>query len=225
MSLKHFLKDRVCWLPGLIAFLLPLNVTADEAAKKYFDQQVAPLLAQRCLECHNGFDLKGKLDLSSRQGAFRGGENGTAIHADQPLKSLLWDRVSKKEMPPEKPLLASEQKILEKWLQQGAHWGTSPINVFRFTTEKRAGYDWWALQPLKNAVVPEVKNKSRIRNPIDQFVLTRLEARGLGFANDADPRQLVRRLYFDFLGLPPRTGCGREVCSRSIRGCLPAAAN
>jgi len=203
MDFNSFLQGRFRWLLGLMALLVPLTGAADEAAKKYFDQQVAPLLAQRCLECHNGFDLKGKLDLSSREGALRGGENGSAIHANQPLKGLLWDRVSKQEMPPEKPLLASEQKILEKWLQQGAHWGTSPINVFRFTTEKRAGYDWWALQPLKAVAVPEVKNKSRIRNPIDHFVLSRLESRGLGFAKDADPRQLVRRLYFDFLGLPP----------------------
>ena len=203
MVLNYLFVDRIRWLPGLLVLFLPMVASADDAADKFFDQQVAPLLVRRCLECHNGFDLKGKLDLSNREGALRGGESGPAIHADRPLSSLVWDRVSKKEMPPEKPLLASEQQILKKWFQQGAHWGTNPINVFRFTTEKRAGYDWWALQPLKTVAVPKVKDNSRIRNPVDQFVLARLEARGLGFARDAAPRQLVRRVYFDFLGLPP----------------------
>jgi len=203
MGLNHFCIDKIRWLPGLLVLILPVVATADEAAKNFFDQQVAPLLVQRCLECHNGFDLKGKLDLSNHEGALRGGESGPAIQADQPLKSLVWDRVSKKEMPPEKPLLASEQQILKKWLQQGAQWGTNPINVFRFTTDKRAGYDWWALQPLKTVAVPAVKNNSRIRNPVDRFVLARLQKEGLGFSREADPRQLVRRVYFDFLGLPP----------------------
>jgi hypothetical protein len=203
MDSNHRYAGRLRWFLGLIVLLSPTVASADETAGEFFDQQVAPLLVRRCLECHNGFDLKGKLDLSNREGALRGGESGPAIHADRPTDSLVWERVSKKEMPPEKPLLASEQKILKKWFQQGAHWGTNPINLFRFTTEKRAGYDWWALQPLKTVAVPKVKDNSRIRNPVDQFVLARLEARGLGFARDADPRQLVRRVYFDFLGLPP----------------------
>ena len=179
------------------------GAAADESTDKFFDQQVAPLLARRCLHCHNGFDLKGKLDLSSREGVLRGGESGPAIHVGRPTDSLVWKRISEKEMPPEKPLSEAEQQVFSKWFQQGAQWGTNPINVFRFTTDHRAGYDWWALQPLKKVAVPEVKGKSRVRNPIDQFVLARLEVQGLGFAGDADPRQLVRRLYFDFLGLPP----------------------
>ena len=194
--------DKLCWFLGLL-LLLPVVATADEAAEKFFDQQVAPLLVRRCVQCHNGFDLKGKLDLSSREGALRGGEGGPAIHTDRPVDSLIWKRIAAKEMPPEKPLPAAEREIFNKWFQQGAEWGTNPINVFRFTTDHRAGYDWWALQPLQPVVLPDVKDKTRVRNPIDQFVLARLESEGLGFANDADPRQLVRRLYFDFLGLPP----------------------
>ena len=176
---------------------------ADEAADDFFDQQVAPLLVRRCIQCHNGFDLKGKLDLSTREGAVKGGESGPSIHGDRPTDSLLWKRVSEKEMPPEKELTREELQILSKWFQQGATWGTNPINIFRFTTDNRAGYDWWALQPLAEVKPPKVKNQQRIRNPIDQFVLSRLEAQGLGFTPDAHPRELIRRVYFDFLGLPP----------------------
>ena len=204
MDLKHCYGSPVRWCMVLVAInVAAVGTIADEASDRFFDQQVAPLLIRRCIECHNGFDLKGKLDLSTREGAFKGGENGPSIHGDQPTDSLLWKRVSEKEMPPEKPLTPGELQILNKWFQQGASWGTNPINIFRFTTDVRAGYDWWALQPLAEVKPPKVDNAMRIRNPIDQFVLSRLETQGLDFAPDADPRQLIRRVYFDFLGLPP----------------------
>ena len=185
-----------CWITPVILF-------ADEASQRFFDDQVAPVLVRRCIHCHNGFDLKGKLDLSTRAAAHRGGESGAAIDPAKPANSLAWQRVVDNEMPPDEPLAAAERKILQQWFQQGAQWGAERINVFRFTTEARAGYDWWALQPLKTIVPPKVKQVGRVRNPIDQFVLARLESRGLDFAPDADPQQLIRRVYFDFLGLPP----------------------
>jgi hypothetical protein len=204
MDLKYRCGTSLGWYMVLVAILvLPVGAVADEAADRFFDQQVAPLLVRRCIQCHNGFDLKGKLDLSSREGAFKGGENGPAIHGDRPADSLLWKRVSAKEMPPEKPLAPEEVQILNKWFQQGASWGTNPINIFRVTTDDRAGYDWWSLQPLEKVKLPAVKDETRLRNPIDRFVLSQLENKGLDFAPDADPRQLIRRVYFDFLGLPP----------------------
>src|SRR5262249_62081704 len=85
----------------------------------------------------------------------------------------------------------------------GAAWDTAPIDPFRITTAKRAGYDWWALQPLANPTPPPVAEASRARNPVDLFVLNRLEARRLHFAGPADRRTLIRRLAFDLTGLPP----------------------
>ncbi|MBI3865125.1 MAG: DUF1549 domain-containing protein, partial [Planctomycetia bacterium] len=85
----------------------------------------------------------------------------------------------------------------------GAKWGTDPIDPFRFTTELRAGYDWWSLQPVKRPALPEVSHKAWVRNPIDRFVLTGLAAKGLEPSRAADKRVLIRRLSFDLLGLPP----------------------
>ncbi|HIA19206.1 MAG TPA: hypothetical protein EYN70_07280, partial [Planctomycetaceae bacterium] len=93
MDSNHRYAGRLRCFLGLIVLLSPTVVSADETAGEFFDQQVAPLLVRRCLECHNGFDLKGKLDLSNREGALRGGESGPAIHADRPTDSLVWERV------------------------------------------------------------------------------------------------------------------------------------
>ncbi|MBB74904.1 MAG: hypothetical protein CMJ75_10365 [Planctomycetaceae bacterium] len=168
-----------------------------------FDQVVAPILAIHCLECHRGPGAKGGLDLSQRDVALRGGESGPAWRPGKPLESLLWERVANGEMPPKKPLPEETREVLRKWIQDGASWGTDPIDSFRFTTESRAGVDWWSLQPLRDPRVPAVKTRDRVRNPIDAFILARLEAEQLGFAEDARPRQLIRRLYLDLIGLPP----------------------
>ena len=77
-------------------------------------------------------------------------------------------------MPPKKPLADAEKKLLKEWIDAGATWGTDPIDPFRFTTATRAGYDWWALQPIRRPSVPEIRNpKHEIRNEIDRFVLAR----------------------------------------------------
>ena len=168
-----------------------------------FAREVAPLLAARCLECHSGAEPEAKLDLSSRPSALRGGASGAAIDDDTLLDSLLWRRVQANEMPPENPLSAEEKAVLEGWLRSGATWDEGTIDRFRYTSASRAGYDWWALQPISPAPVPTVSNPEQTRGGIDRFLLARLEATGLGFAAEASPRTLVRRLYLDLIGLPP----------------------
>jgi Protein of unknown function (DUF1553)/Protein of unknown function (DUF1549)/Concanavalin A-like lectin/glucanases superfamily/Planctomycete cytochrome C len=169
-----------------------------------FDKRVAPILAGRCLECHSGPEPKGKLDLSSEKLAKAGGESGAAIVANNLDESLLWQRIAAGEMPPKHPLPAAERALLKDWIASGAKWGTDPIDPFRFTTTTRAGYDWWSLQPLVRPAVPKINNPiSKIQNPIDAFILAKLEAAGLAPSPPADARTLVRRLYFDLIGLPP----------------------
>jgi hypothetical protein len=168
------------------------------AAGPDFDREVAPLLAARCLDCHSGPKPKGKLDLARKAGA------GAVVVAGRPADSPLWQRVAAGEMPPKKPLSAAEQKLLKEWIEAGARWGADPIDPFRLTTPTRAGYDWWALQPLRRPAVPEVPTaKSQLSNPIDRFVLARLRDRGVSLAPEADRRTLVRRVTFDLTGLPP----------------------
>jgi Protein of unknown function (DUF1553)/Protein of unknown function (DUF1549)/Concanavalin A-like lectin/glucanases superfamily/Planctomycete cytochrome C len=173
-------------------------------AEPNFDRQVAPILAGRCLECHSGAEPKGKLDLSQAKGAMAGGESGPAIEPGKPATSLLWERITAGEMPPKHPLPEAEREVLKAWIAAGAKWGTDPIDRFRYTSATRAGYDWWSLQPIKRPPLPALRNPQfAIRNPIDAFILAKLEEKGLTPSPPAEPRSLIRRLYFDLTGLPP----------------------
>ncbi len=172
-------------------------------AAGHFDRAVAPLLAARCLGCHNPGDRKGGLDLTSRAAALLGGDSGAVISPGAPEESLLVHRLRAGEMPPGGALAAEEIETLANWVARGAVWGTDPIDPFLRTTEGRAGYDWWAFQPLGHVEPPEVANAAWCRNPIDAFVLAELERAGIQPAPEADRRTLIRRLSFDLVGLPP----------------------
>jgi hypothetical protein len=177
----------------------------DEAGR-WFDAKVAPLLARRCLGCHNPTLAKGKLDLSSREGFHKGGRRGPVVVAGKLADNRLWQRIDDEEMPPREPLSAPEKAILKEWLAGGARWGTSPIDPYLFSSDKHGGYDWWSLQPVRRPPLPTVKAKGWVRNDLDTFVLARLEATGLSPSPEADRRTLIRRLKFDLLGLPPSPG-------------------
>jgi len=153
--------------------------------------------------CHSGKKPKGGLDLSRRNSAFKGGESGKAILPGKPVESLLWQRIDDDEMPPKNPLSQKEKTILKKWIAEGAQWGTETIDPFRFTTEHRAGYDWWSLQPLKKPKPPEFDDHRWSRNEIDRFILAGLQSKNFSPSRPASPRVLLRRLYFDLIGLPP----------------------
>jgi hypothetical protein len=167
-----------------------------------FDTSIAPLLTERCIDCHGGSRSKGGLDLTRKASAMAG-DSGPALVPKNAAQSMLWRRIAAGEMPPKKPLPAAEKAVLKAWIEQGAVWGTDPIDPFRVTTSRRAGVDWWSLQPLKVAALPAVKQEGWVRNPIDRFVLAKLEAEGLTPSPEADPRTLVRRLHFGLTGLPP----------------------
>jgi len=178
-------------------------IRADESPAQNFDRQIAPLIAQRCLSCHSGTEPKGKLDLSIRETAMAGGESGRAIQAGRLEESLLWQHVDSDQMPPKKPLSAAEKSLIKAWISEGAQWGTEKIDPFRFTTDSRAGIDWWSLHPLRTPEPPHVENSNWSRNAIDDFVSARLHQEGLTPSPEADRRTLIRRLSFDLLGLPP----------------------
>jgi len=176
------------------------------AAEVDFDRAIAPLLAAHCLECHNPTERKGKFDLTTAAGLGKGGESGEVVVPGKPQESILWEYVRDDEMPPKKPLKAAEKALLKAWIEDGAKWGkTAALDPFAFSTDKRAGGDFWSLRPVRRPAVPPPggKNKSWVSNPIDAFVLAKLEAKNLSPAPAADPRVLIRRVYFDLIGLPP----------------------
>jgi hypothetical protein len=177
------------------------SASGDDAST--FDRSIAPILARRCLDCHSEGDPKGKLDLSRQALAFEGGESGPAIVPGKPGESLLWERVEAGEMPPKSPLDAGEKAAIRDWIASGASWGIDPIDPYQATTSRRAGRDWWSLQPVKRFELPEVSGKDWPRTPIDRFVLRKLEAEGLSPRSEADRWTLIRRLRFDLTGLPP----------------------
>jgi hypothetical protein len=184
----------------LSLLLLPTVLAAEPID---FDRQIAPLLAARCLDCHAGKEPKGELDLSSRKTALAGGQSGKVIVPGKPSESLLWNNVSDSQMPPKKPLPEKERALIKQWIESGAAWGTERIDPFRFTTEHRAGYDWWALQPVVRPAVPEVKNAWPRSNAIDSFIQAKLVEHQLSPSAPAERRALIRRLSIDLIGLPP----------------------
>ena len=161
----------------------------DSAVKVDFAREIQPLLARRCFACHGPDQAEGGLRLDSHEGAIAELESGDfAVVPNQPDKSVLLERIASEEedvrMPPEgKPLTASEQDALRRWIIAGAEWKQH-----------------WAFEPI---TAPEIPAGSSSTNPIDAFVDAKLQDAGLSRSVPASPLALVRRLYFDLIGLPP----------------------
>jgi mono/diheme cytochrome c family protein len=164
-----------------------------------FRDQVRKVLSETCVRCHNPDQRKGGLDLSRRAGAVKGGTSGTAVDEETPADSLLLQKVESGEMPPKGRLTAPQVEAIRGWVASGAPYAEEPVSP------PRAGRDWWSLQPVRRPTVPSVgpESRDRVRNPIDAFVIARLEQNKLGLAPEADRATLIRRLSFDLLGLPP----------------------
>ncbi len=137
---------------ALTSFGLADDATSFSAGE--FERDVAPILVRNCLECHRGPEPSGGLDLSSRQSMAAGGESGPAVDADDPKDSLLWRKVSDGEMPPESELPAIERSQLLRWIEAGAPRNDRTLDLYERSTSKRAGYDWWSLQPIVDPPVP-----------------------------------------------------------------------
>ncbi len=176
----------------------------DDTPKVFFQRQVEPVLVARCLECH-GSEPEGGLDLRTRASALAGGESGVAIVPGKPDESWLLARVADGEMPPDKPLSAEQIAGLRRWIEQDAYYPDAPLDPFARTTERRAGHDWWSLQPPATVRPPKAAAIApRWRShPIDRFVYAGLTQQGLTPSGRADRRSLIRRVTYDLTGLPP----------------------
>lgn len=193
---------------ALIAWLVftPLLNAAPTDGKVVFEEHIRPIFKAYCFECHGeGPKLRGSLDLRLRRLIAEGGDSGPGIVPRERAKSLLFQRVRSAEMPPGKKKLNKEEiELLGRWIDAGAVTsGAEPekiANGFYITPEDRA---FWSFQPIRRIEPPPVQHKNLVRNPIDAFLLQKLEAKGLTFSAAADRRTLIRRAYFDLLGLPP----------------------
>lgn len=198
--------------PRWLQFLLPLApvlcLGADGAA--FFESKVRPILVERCYECHSmETKTKGGLALDSRSGWEKGGDTGPAIVPGQPADSLLIKAISYTDpdltMPPKKRLSADEVAVLTEWVKLGAPDPRTEVatakKITAMTLEEARSY--WAFQPIGKVAPPSISNAEWSRNDLDRFVAARLEREGLQPNRRADPRTLVRRLYFNLVGLPP----------------------
>lgn len=181
------------------------------AAKAGFESSFGSIAVRRCLECHNPSDAKGGLDLTRRDTLHKGGDSGAAIAPGKPEESYLIERVREGSMPPKdhgRPLSNDETKRLAAWVAAGAKWPKGRVlSQFDFTTDRRAGRDWWSLEPVRHSDPPIVDVRENdgaiVRTPVDAFILRRLNDAGLSPAPPADRATLLRRATFDLLGLPP----------------------
>lgn len=168
-----------------------------------FTQTVGSLFKMKCVSCHQGKTAAGGLDLTQEATAVHGGVHGPVWMPGNPDKSRLFQRISARQMPPNMPLAESEIAAVRTWIASGAVWPKGVTLNAAMQPGKRAGLDWWSLQKLALPAPPKVKNSVWVRNPIDAFVLAKLEAKGLRPSPPADRETLLRRVTFDLLGVPP----------------------
>ncbi len=200
---------RIAGTWAAIALTVPLSASQAADTGPRFEQSIAPIFNNQCLECHNATEKAGGLDLTTRAGLMAGGNSGEAVISGNADESLLIQRVVDGEMPPKKqgkprPLSGKDVEQLRKWIIGGVSWPEGRVlDPFEATSAVHGGRDWWSLQPVRRPAVPSVRASDRVSNVIDAFITARLEKQGWELAPAADRRTLIRRVCFDLLGLPP----------------------
>jgi mono/diheme cytochrome c family protein len=183
------------------------TLTAEET--NFFESKVRPLLIAQCYSCHGERASQGGLRLDSRDAARKGGEHGAAFIAGKPEQSLLIRAVQYTDktlqMPPRGRLSDAQIAVLIEWVKRGAPdpRTAAPASSGGRVIDIAAGRRHWAFQPLKSVTPPAPTNAARSKNPIDRFILAKLQSKGLKPNPYADRRTLIRRATFDMLGLPP----------------------
>lgn len=199
---------------GIVAILFALTGAAQSPADiEFFEREVRPLLSQNCFECHGPSKQKGGLRLDHINFILKGGETGVVLMPGQPDESKLVTAINYQDvdlqMPPKGKLPDEAIKTLTEWIQRGAPWPDEPApsadtvgSVKEFNLEARkAGH--WSWQPIQPQAVPAVQKADWSDHPVDKFLLARLEQEGLSPAPAADKYTMIRRAYFDLIGLPP----------------------
>ena len=185
---------------------------------EFFEKNIRPVLMEHCYECHSEEKgkNKGELTLDTRDGTRAGGDRGPAVVPGKPDESILINairQVGQLRMPPDSrggPLPDEVVANFEKWVKDGA---SDPRDSSKIVNAQPAKpekvYDWnkereyWAFQKPKAVAPPKVTDASWPKSDVDHFVLAKLEEKNLKPVHDADKRTLIRRVYYDIIGLPP----------------------
>lgn len=203
----------------------PRQLSANEV---FFLEKVFPILSTRCLDCHNDERKYSGLSLESYLGFQNGGWHGPVVVPGRPDESRLYRRIARIEktyMPlnsgggPGDPLPEEEVASVRQWIAQGAHWPKETkaeeaerariarLEEIRRSEErpiKPEEREWWSFRKPVRPAVPQVKAPARVKNPIDAFIQAALEKKDLQPAPTASKETLIRRVYFDLIGLPPK---------------------
>ena len=176
-------------------------------------RRVKFLLEVKCIPCHGRAEQQGELDLRTITAALKGGKSGPALVRGKADESLIVRRIKDDQMPPRearykrsiKPVDEGDLELIRRWIDGGAIDPPPPPGVVHddgllVTNDDR---NWWAFRRPKADPLPSVLKADRVRTPIDVFLLTQLEAHGLGLSPDADRRTLIRRLEINLTGLVP----------------------
>lgn len=194
---------------SVLAILLAATaaMAQNDPGVEFFERKIRPVLVRQCYECHSAQTKKpkGGLLLDTREGIRRGGESGRAVVPKSLDDSLIMEALRHEglEMPPDKKLSDQIVADFEKWISMGA---PDPREGKSIAVRRKIDFEqartFWSFQPIQDPKVPTVKSDWS-RTDVDRFVLAKLEAKGLQPVGQASPRTLVRRIYFDLIGLPP----------------------
>lgn len=204
-------KSMICALFGAAALLVmtpwPGSLAARQRAtqKVDFKRDIEPIFAAACVQCHGPKKAAGQLRLDLKQAALKGGISGPIIASGDADASRLLKRIlgegGEQRMPlGSDPLTSDQIALIRQWINEGAIW-PEPISDLRPQTSDLPKH-WAYIRPVQ-APLPAVKNQAWVRNPIDAFLLARLEKEGLQPMQEADKAVLLRRVYLDLTGLPP----------------------
>ncbi|NQV28822.1 MAG: DUF1549 domain-containing protein [Rhodopirellula sp.] len=204
-----FVLSLAAFPEPVLAEKSPPEAPDNSEQAKFFETRIRPLLASRCFKCHGKEKQSGGLRVDALSTLLKGGESGAALVSGKPEESLLVEAIRWEsfEMPPSGKLPTEEIALLTKWIANGAFWPEHDAVLrddthlaAKITDEDRS---WWAFQPVTNPTVPQSDTSGWSRNEVDQFIMKSLAKAGLSPAPEADRRTLIRRLYFDMIGLPP----------------------
>lgn len=199
------------FLPLLVALIMAPGIVraGDAASIEWFEKKIRPVLVKHCYECHSASskDPGGNLRLDFRDAILTGGESGPAVEVDNPDASILLMalRYDGLEMPPSGQLPEHIIADFEKWIQQGLPDPRTPPDAVKNDLKTEAGpvgKDLWSLKPVVQPEIPQAESDWP-ETSIDQFVAVEQAEQGVSPVADASPRDLLRRLSYDLIGLPP----------------------
>jgi len=201
----------------------------DGRGLEFFEKKIRPVLHEHCYACHSAEsdEIGGGLLLDTRDGARLGGDHGATVIPYNPQGSLLLSAIAHRDetlqMPPGEKLPDAVVADFRRWIELGA---PDPREKRSTGGGDASSVDWdearqfWAFQPLQNAAPPNLQDSAWSQHPVDRFILARLEAEGLSPAADASGEVLLRRLYFDLVGLPPTPEAIRQFAEDRSAGAV-----